>query len=594
MAVNGKRLISALVCLLCLSGCAQSPTSPTLFCRVVLEEGEGFTCDDCVRTVCPGDSVAFRIMCDDGYEIVGADCENASLASKRGGMTVLTLSDLRYSTVVSLTVSKTAVCLSYDPNDGSGDDPVRSKLAPTHMRWNTAGPIFTREGYTLIGWNTARDGSGTAVGLGGRVQGEDGLTLYAQWSPWSAPELFQWEEGADGAVVTGYFGAEDTITVPAALGGSPVRRIAEGAFAGTDCRAVVLPDTLYAIEDGAFRGCSLRELWMSDNIRTMGGAFEGCGSLTALHLSAVEAPVYSGTYYDTFQDKFDRLLSLRGRKKIVLFSGSSTRFGFDSAAIDAAFPGYEVVNMGVYAYTGAMPQMELILSCMGPGDVLVHCPEFDASKRQFCTTTDLDEAFFNLMESNYDTLAQLDLRGFTNVFPALEAYLTTRAGMAKKGYDLSPADFDEDGTPVNRPSYNEYGDYVVYRPNARTEAPLYGFPVEYTVSAFPKERFIHPLNQMYRRFLNKGVAVYFTYSPRNSQAISESSTPQRRAELDAYLRSELCVPVISELEDSLWSGIYLYGTDNHLSTEGVEIHTRRFIPQLRAQMARDGLVGYDG
>ena len=592
--MNGKRLISALLCLLCLCGCAQPPMSPTLLCRVVLEEGDGFTCDDYTRTVRPGDSVDFCIMCDDGYEIVGADCENASLASKRGGMTILTLSDLRYSTVVSLTVKKTEVCLSYDPNDESGSAPVQCKVAPTHMRWNTAGSIFTREGYTLTGWNTAQDGSGTAVGLGGRVQGEDGLTLYAQWSLWSAPELFRWDEGADGAVVTGYLGVEDTITIPAVLGGLPVRTIASGAFAGTDCQTVILPDTLYTIEDGAFRGCSLWELWMSDNIQTMGGAFEGCSELTTLHLSAVEAPVYSGTYYDTFQDKFDRLLSLKGRKKIVLFSGSSTRFGFDSAAIDAAFPGYEVVNMGVYAYTNAMPQMELILACVEPGDVLVHCPEFDASKRQFCTTTDLDESFFKMMESNYDTLAQLDLRGFTNVFPALETYLTTRAGMAKKNYDLSPADFDEDGAPVTSPSYNEYGDYVVYRPNARTEAPIYGLPVEYTVFAFPKERFIDPLNEMYQRFLDKGVAVYFTYSPRNSQAISENSTPQRRAELDAYLRSELCVPVISELEDSLWSGIYLYGTDNHLSTEGVDIHTRRFIPQLRAQMARDGLVGYDG
>lgn len=591
--MNGKRLISALLCLLCLSGCAQPPVSPTLFCRVVLEEGDGFTCDDYTRTVCPGESVDFCIMCDDGYEIVGTDHENASLTFKRNGMTILTLSDLRYSTVVSLAVKKTEVCLSYDPNDGSGETPVQCKIAPTHMRWNTAGPIFTREGYTLLGWNTAPDGSGAAVGLGGRVWGEDGLTLYAQWSPWSAPELFQWQESADGAVVTAYLGTEETVSVPAVLGGLPVRRIAAETFAEADCRTVILPDTLYAIEDGAFDGCALRELWMWDSIQTMGGAFERCDELSTLHLNAAEAPVYSGTYYDTFQDKFDRLLSLKDRKKIVLFSGSSTRFGFDSGTIDAAFPGYEVVNMGVYAYTNAMPQMELILSCMGPGDVLVHCPEFDASKRQFCTTTDLDEAFFNMMESNYDTLALLDLRGFTNIFPALETYLTTRAGMDPRSYDLSPADFDEDGEPVSRPSYNEYGDYVVYRPNARSEAPIYGLPVQYAVSAFSKERFIDPLNRMYRRFLDKNIAVYFTYSPRNSQAISEDSTPRARAALDAYLRSELCIPVISELEDSLWSGIYLYGTDNHLSTEGVDIHMRRFIPQLRAQMARDGLVGYD-
>ena len=180
------------------------------------------------------------------------------------------------------------------------------------------------------------------------------------------------------------------------------------------------------------------------------------------------------------------------------------------------------------------------------------------------------------------------------MFPALEDYLRAKAGMAAKSYDLSPADFDEDGAPVDKPSYNEYGDYTVHRPNARTEAPIYGLPVQYAVSAFPKERFIAPLNAMYRRFMDQGVMVYFAYSPRNAQAVSPDSTPEARAELDAYLRRELCVPVITPLEDSLWSGVYLYGTDNHLSTAGAQINTQRFIPRLRGQMARDGLVESDG
>ena len=89
------------------------------------------------------------------------------------------------------------------------------------------------------------------------------------------------------------------------------------------------------------------------------------------------------------------------------------------------------------------------LPMIKPGDILLHCPEFDAAKRQFCTTTDLDEHFYSMMESNYDTLALLDLRRCTNVFGALERYLTIRDGMTKKSYALSPADFDEDGYPVD-------------------------------------------------------------------------------------------------------------------------------------------------
>ncbi len=126
--------------------------------------------------------------------MVGADCETARIRRGQDGTATLTLRDVRYSTAVSLTVEKSRVALYYDPNDGSGADLTRQLIAPSHLRWNTAGPIFSREGYTLTGWNTAPDSSGTAVGLGGRLLAEDGLTLYAQWSPWSDPELFRWEE----------------------------------------------------------------------------------------------------------------------------------------------------------------------------------------------------------------------------------------------------------------------------------------------------------------------------------------------------------------------------------------------------------------
>lgn len=589
------RLVAALLPLLLLAGCARPAAAPPPLCRVVLEEGEGFTCDRYAQAVAPGEDACFRLECAEGYEILGADWEGAVLTPGGDGV-ALTLPGVRYSTAVSLTVARREVYLYYDRNDGSGEAPVRRGLAPAHLRWNTAGPIFSREGYTLTGWNTAPDGSGTAVGLGGRIAAESGLTLYAQWAPWSPPERFRWTAEGEGAAVTAWLGGEEDAVVPGVLGGLPVRRIAAGAFDGAGCRKIVLPDTLYVLDQGALDGCAVEKLWLFDNIRRLAGGFDRCENLATLHLAAVEEPVYSGTYFDTFQDKFDRLYALRGESKIVLFSGSSVRFGFDCAAIDAAFPGWEVVNMGVYAYSSALPQMELIRACMGPGDVLIHCPEFDATKRQFCTTTDLDEGFFNMMESNYDTLARLDLRGFTNVSGALQSYLNTRSGMEKKSYDLSPAGFDEDGTPVKRPSYNEYGDYVVYRPNARSEEPIYGLPVQYTVSAFPKERFLDPLNREYSRFLEQHIAVYFAYSPRNALAISEDSTPQARAELDAYLRANLYADVITPIEDSLWSGIYLYGTDNHLSTEGAAIHTERLIPLLRAQMEGDGFkleAGHD-
>lgn len=589
--MKNLRILASFFFILLLLGCAPESSPRTYECRIVLEEGEGFVCSDHTQMVRRGSDVTFYVEPADGYEILGSDYENTTMSPSQENGILVTLHEVRYSTAVTLIVKKSDAILLYHPNDGTAAEPLAVPVTPSHLRWNTATTLFARAGYTLTGWNTRPDGSGVAVGLGSRIDPADGSALYAQWSQWTAPSAFQWEATDNGIVITGYLGKADTVTVPGQIDGQTVTTIAAGAFRDAACHTVILPDTLLIVETGAFQNARLAHLYLYDNLRLIGdlGA-----AVQTLHINAWELPVYSGTYYDTFQDKYDRLLQLADKKKIVLFSGSSTRFGFDSELLAEAFPDYEIVNMGVYAYTNAMPQLELILPCMQPGDIMIHMPEFDTSDTQFCITTDLDEPFFNMMESNYDTITKLDLRHYTNIFPMLERYLTIRETMTKKSYAISAWDYDEDGIPVDSPSYNVYGDYIVYRPNPSSKFPVYGMPVPYTIAAFPEDPFITSMNRMYQKFLDAGVHVYYTYSPRNIMAISEASTPEARAALDAYFREKLCVPIISEIEDSLWSGTYLYGTDNHLSTEGVAIHTRRLIPLIRAQMEKDGLEGYDG
>ena len=591
-------LLVVLPFLLCLFGCAPEEEMSVNFpCRVVLEEGEGFTGRVYVGETQAGGELRFSLRELDGYTITGADYAGCLLEREQGGGVTLTLPGVRYSQTVRLIVKRSDIALAYHANGGErrdGGDPaetVELPVTPSHLRLNTSigTDLFMRDGYTLFGWNTAPDGSGLAVGLGSRVEPADGLVLYARWSPWSDSALFQWEPLGDGVTVTAYLGNEETVTVPGELGGLPVRAIAAGSFAGAACDTVILPDTLWSVEDGAFAAAALSALYLFDNIRGISDySFRDCENLQTLHINAVKNPVYSGTYYATFADKYDRLLSLRSDRKLVLFSGSSARFGYDSALIDRAFEGYDVVNMGVFAYTNALPQFELILLCMKEGDILLHSPEFDAAQRQFCTTTNLDAPFFNMMEANYDMISLLDLRQYGQVFTAFSAYLNSRQGMESRSYALSPSNFDEDGNPVDSPSYNEYGDYILYRPNAADENPVYGLPVDYTAAGYPKAAFIDPANAEYSRFLAQGVRVYVTYAPRNRLAVSEDSTRPARAALDAYLRENLCVPVISNIEDSLVSGVYLYGTDNHLSTEGVALRTGQIIQELKAQLIKEG------
>ena len=556
-------------------------------CRIVLVESEGYDADRQVSDAYAGETLTFMLYPEQGYSIKGCDYTDYTLQQLADGM-LLTLYHVKYNERVHLDVKKTDkvfYCYGQGGRFENGSDRAEYPVVNSHLRLNTPlGRNLHREAHTLIGWNTQEDGKGNTIGLGSRTDLNDGNSLYAQWAPWTDVNQFTWEERTDGIHITGYTGHEERIVIPGLIGNQPVRFIEKNAFKGVKADGVVFPDSLVSVEDGAFEQAEFSELWLFDSLRN----FSDYGFLhvpiRTLHILAFEAPVYSGTYYATFPDKMDRLIMLKQKKKIVFFSGSSARFGYDCERIDRAFPDYDVINMGVFAYTNALPQFEIIRTCMQSGDILVHSPEFDAAQRQFCTSSNLDAAFYKMIEEDYDILTRLDLSGYTQVFTALHEYLLSRKGMEQRSYELSPSSFDEDGNPSSAPSYNIYGDYVLYRENAETEKPVYGLQVRYVPAAYPEKNFIEPLNRAYRSFLEKGIRVYFTYAPRNRIAVSEDSTQEARQLLDAHFRKYLCVPVISELEDSLVSGRYLYGTDNHLSTEGVQIRTSEIIKDLKMQM----------
>lgn len=583
-----RRLFSLLLTAVLLTACAPAAAKPAAQCRIVLESSPAFTAQTQTAAVTPGQTVTFTLTPADGYTLTGTDYDGASL-TRTGTAYTLTLPDVRYSTAVAVTVEKSDTVLYY--NDNCGGDWLAVPVSPTSLRVNTAidGALFTRPGYTLTGWNTAPDGSGQAVGLGSRT--EPGVRLYAQWAAQNDAAEFTYTVENNAAAITGWQGRGETLVIPDTLGGAPVVEIAAGAFADAPCKTVIFPDTLRRVQPGAFSGCAAESVTLFDNLQQISDyAFEDCTNLQTLYINAATAPVYSGSYYATFADKYDRLHSLADTRKLVLFSGSSARFGYDSAALDAALPSYAVVNMGVFAYTNALPQLELIRAQMRPGDLLLLSPEFDAAKRQFCTTNAFDDKFFCMVEANYDLAARLDLRQYSGVFSAFDSYLQTRAGMAARSYAVSPSDLDEDGNAVDTPSYNEYGDYILYRPDAADDTPIYGLPVDYTTASFPYDAYIAPANAEFDRFAADGVRVYLTYSPRNSRAVSADSTPEAVDALDAYFRENLDVTFLTPLQDSLMPGRYFYGTDNHLSTNGVALRTAQVIEALTNQLQNEGVI----
>ena len=77
-----------------------------------------------------------------------------------------------------------AVELTYHANGGNGDD-IKETYPNNTLVTLKGADAFTRTGYTLTGWNTKGDGTGTTFGVGAsaRVDNIDSNDLYAIWTP---------------------------------------------------------------------------------------------------------------------------------------------------------------------------------------------------------------------------------------------------------------------------------------------------------------------------------------------------------------------------------------------------------------------------
>ena len=115
------------------------------------------------------------------------------------------------------------VSSSYHANGGTGTAPATQTTLSGRSVVVPAGTGLTRPGYTLTGWNTAADGSGTAVAPGAsRTLTAPTSTLYAQWTlvpAVAAPTTPTGGTGVGGTSSLAATGDDDAVPLTA-LGGA--------------------------------------------------------------------------------------------------------------------------------------------------------------------------------------------------------------------------------------------------------------------------------------------------------------------------------------------------------------------------------------
>lgn len=113
-----------------------------------------------------------------------------------------------------------------------------------------------------------------------------------------AETIFHYRMELDGAVICTYLGTEAVVVIPAEIGGYPVTRIADNAFAGTGVTEVTIPPTVTHIGWFAFYGCTaLRSVTLPPSVVSIDyGAFEVCPVLTL----QVQTETYAEAYAMAF------------------------------------------------------------------------------------------------------------------------------------------------------------------------------------------------------------------------------------------------------------------------------------------------------
>ena len=593
--------VCLLMCLL-LCACSQNAASAPEkdFVRVTLVDSVLFTADEPSQSVPYGGTASFTLRMREGYTV--SDCSYEDYVVAQGdGTCTLTLNNVTRPMRVTVTATaapkavntnpETTCTIRYVYNDGTAREKTETYTLSYHIRPNTMnGSGISRDGYTLLCWNTEPDGTGQDIGLGSRATvGEDGtLTLYGKWVKWADEKDFVTRRQDGTLILTGYRGSgkDEMLVIPGKIGGLTVTSIASSFTTGMRCgtlssTTLVLPSSIVTVEDNAFLHANFREIYFFDNLENFGSkAFPN--AIATFHINAATAPRLQKENYNVrFADNLDLIIANQDKKKLIFFSGCSMCYGLDSTMVEAAFGGeYVVINAGLNGEFNALFQLECILPYVGEGDILIHAPE-QPNPYQFLTNVMVDSRVYCMVEGNYDLLALAD---FSNNAYMIESY-TSYAGFRQETAECTYEDYTA--------QFNNYGDYAEPRPydesteTARDVAysQLWGF--DFTLLT---EANVDFLASVYERFRQKGTTVYFAWAPMNEQSTAHEDIYATAASFQSELETLLAphgIPVISQMTDCIYKGRYFYDTDYHLNDLGVAIHTQGLINAVKTALMTD-------
>ena len=278
-------------------------------------------------------------------------------------------------------------------------------------------------------------------------------------------------------------------------------------------------------------------------------------------------------------DKYDRLNAVEG-KKIVFVGGSSLPFGLRCDLVEGELPDYTAVDFGLYAALGTVVMMDLSLSGISEGDLVILAPETDPQLYSDFFTPRLFRTSIGDRTDLLKSLSPKRRRETANAYyPVLYDRLRDRNAPLVSESEL-----------YARSSFNEYGDIAFTRTRNRMSG---GFDESNTVSlkSLYNEGFFDEVNAYAKKVRDKGATLLFWFPPINQAAVRFSEKEASR--FAAYLEETLDCPILGDVRDTVYDAGFFFDTNYHANDAGATLHTATTVLKIKRFLGMEETVGFE-
>lgn len=457
----------------------------------------------------------------------------------------------------------TSITLRYHENGGEfkngfqGEDTYSVVFFqnPNTMRERN---YITKEGATLIGYNTKEDGTGEFVSLGAKVTatGNGVIDLWCVWAEHTPDADFETKAEGSGVSIVKYNGTDEFVTIPEKIGGKTVVSVSAGAFADNQTlKTVVIGESVKKVAKHAFKNCkALETVHLFDTFARDGlpdDAFSGCNSLKTVHLNTVYEQVNEWFSYGA--GKLDRLMWAKDMKKIIIVGGSGSFYGFDCSILDEALGDeYEIINFGENANITAVMYFDIIEDFIGEGDIVLWCPEPGGWT---LGSRNCSNRFWNFRKGDYGFAKYLNPAYYDNFFSSFAQNCEVLKGSKFKRFDALSN------------SLSKYGDDVSDR---QSKGERYSYQFESRNSAE------FEMVELLEHIEAKGGRVFYSFAAMQKSGMEYSQI--KASEMEAFEAAILSLGVIesiSDYETYVLDDQYFSDSAWHLTDDGARERTKR-------------------